>query len=177
MWDDLLDESRAALSVIVMTFWYVFIRTDLSFSNFFFYFSLGIDHEPPCSLCSHDLCLFPFPYVSFFTRLRGQEKSLSYYDLLCDFKRTILRTHPHSPFLLLPLQPHHPYTPHLCRSTTAPLGEGYHPSERYDYPASHDCTSEDSRHSRLGTAMVKLVLPSRKSAQPDRRCCREPSPD
>ena len=42
-------------SVIVMTFWYVF-GTDLLFSNFLnFYSSLGIDHDPPCSLCSHDL--------------------------------------------------------------------------------------------------------------------------
>ena len=38
--------------VIVMTFWYVFIGTDLTFSNFLnFYSSLGIDHDPPCSLC------------------------------------------------------------------------------------------------------------------------------
>ena len=37
------------------------IGTDLTFSNFLnFYSSLGIDHDPPCSLCSHDLCLFPF---------------------------------------------------------------------------------------------------------------------
>ena len=57
------------------------IGTDLLFSNFLnFYSSLGIDHDPPCSLCSHDLCLFPFSYVSFFTRSHGQEKSLSYYD-------------------------------------------------------------------------------------------------
>ena len=29
--------------------------------NFFkLLFSLGIDHDPPCFLCSHDLCLFPF---------------------------------------------------------------------------------------------------------------------
>ena len=33
-------------------------RTDLLFSNFLC--SFGIDHDPPCSLCSHDLCLFPF---------------------------------------------------------------------------------------------------------------------
>ena len=46
--------------VIVMTFWYVF-GTNLYFLNFLnFYSSLGIDHDPPCSPCSHDLCLFPF---------------------------------------------------------------------------------------------------------------------
>ena len=45
------------ISVIVMTFWYVF-GTDLTFSNFLnCYFSLGIDHDPPCS---HDLCLCSF---------------------------------------------------------------------------------------------------------------------
>ena len=37
------------------------IGMDLVFSNFLnFYSSLGIDHDPPCSLCSHDLCLFLF---------------------------------------------------------------------------------------------------------------------
>ena len=37
------------------------IGTDLTFLNFLnFYSSLGIDHNPPCSLCSHDLCLFYF---------------------------------------------------------------------------------------------------------------------
>ena len=62
-----------------MTFWYVFTGTDLTFSNFLnFYSSLGIDHDPPCSLCSHDLCFLS--YVPF-TRSLDQEKSISYYDL------------------------------------------------------------------------------------------------
>ena len=30
------------------------------FELFKLLFSLGIDHDPPCSLCSHDLCLFLF---------------------------------------------------------------------------------------------------------------------
>ena len=34
--------------------------------------------------------------------------------------------HPYPHFLLLHLQPHHPYTPCLHRTTTAPPGEGYH---------------------------------------------------
>ena len=145
-----------------MTFWYVFVGTDLLFSNFLnFYSSFGIDHDPPCS---HDLCI---SYVSFFTQLYGQEKSLSYYDLFYDFRSSILQTHPHPHFLLLPLQPHHPYTPHLCRSTTVPPGEGYHPAAKYDHPEGLSCTSEDSFHSRLGTAMVEWVLPSMKSARPD----------
>ena len=67
--------------VIVMTFWYVFWNGLTFFELFKLLFSLGIDHDPPCSLCSHDLCLFPFSHVSFFTRSHGQEKSLSYYDL------------------------------------------------------------------------------------------------
>ena len=45
--------------VIVMTFWYVFWNGLNFFELFNFYSSLGIDHDPPCSLCSHDLC-FPF---------------------------------------------------------------------------------------------------------------------
>ena len=65
------------LVVIVMTFWYVFWNGLNFFKNFLF--SLGIDHDPPCSPCSHDLCLFLFSYV--FTRVYGQEKSSSYYDL------------------------------------------------------------------------------------------------
>ena len=54
-------EGQLERSVIVMTFRYVFIGTDLIFFELFnFYSSLGIDYDPPCSLCSHDLCLFPF---------------------------------------------------------------------------------------------------------------------
>ena len=34
------------VSVIVMTFWYVFIGTDLIFSFFFIYYSFGIGHDP-----------------------------------------------------------------------------------------------------------------------------------
>ena len=30
------------------------------FELFKLLFSLGIDHDPPCFLCSHDLCLFIF---------------------------------------------------------------------------------------------------------------------
>ena len=54
--------------------------TDLLFFKLLFFFSFGIDHDPPCSLCSHDLCLFPF-LMFFFTQSHGQEKSLLYYDL------------------------------------------------------------------------------------------------
>ena len=44
-----------------MTFWYILSEWTYNFSNFLnFYSSLGIDHDPPCSLCSHDLCLFLF---------------------------------------------------------------------------------------------------------------------
>ena len=90
---------------------------------------------------------------------------------------SILWTHPHPHSLPLPLQLHHPYTPHLCRSTTAPLEGGYHPVKKYGHPGDPCCTEEDSPHSRLGTAKVERVLPSRKSARPDVPCCQEPSPD
>ena len=82
---------------------------------------------------------------------------------------TDLRTHPHPHFLLLPPPSHHPYTPRSDRTTWAPLGEGYHPDERYGHPEDPDCTLEDSPRSRLGTAMVERVLPSRKSALLSRR--------
>ena len=59
----------AVLTVIVMTFWYVF-GTDLIFLNFFeLYSSLGIDHDPYVHM------FILFSYVSFFTRVYGQEKS------------------------------------------------------------------------------------------------------
>ena len=97
--------------VIVMTFWYVFIGTDLTFLNFLnFYFSLGIDYDPPCFLHSHDLCLFPFSYVSFFTRSHGQEKSLSYYDPFMTFGVLI---YGRIPTLILFYFFHYPTTPIL----------------------------------------------------------------
>ena len=70
-----------------MTFWYVFTERTYFFSNFFYktLFLLGIDHDPPCSLCSHDLYLNPLSYVSFFTRSHGHEKSSSYYDPFLEF--------------------------------------------------------------------------------------------
>ena len=85
--------------VIVMTFWYVCWNGLNFFELFKLLFSLGIDHDPPRSLCSHDLCLFPFLYVSFFTRYNGQEKSLSYYDL---FDFGVLLIYGRIPTLILP---------------------------------------------------------------------------
>ena len=127
-------------NVIVMTFWYVLLERTYFFSNFLnFYSSLGIDHDPPCSLCSHDLCLFLL-HVSFFTRSLGQEKSLSYYDLLYDFRSFTLWTHPHPHFPLFPPQPHHPYTPRLCRPMTAPPGEEYCPDAKCGHPEGPDYT-------------------------------------
>ena len=75
-------KSKSA-AVIVMTFWYVFIGKDLTFSNFLnFYSSLGIDHDPHVLYVHMTYVYSLFPYVSLFTRVYGQEKSLSYYDLL-----------------------------------------------------------------------------------------------
>ena len=56
-----------------------YFRTDLYFFETF-YFSFGIDHDPPCSH-DHVTYVYSFSYVSQFIRLYGQEKSLSYYDL------------------------------------------------------------------------------------------------
>ena len=73
-----VDQRRSNLqedTVIVMTFLVCLNGTDLDFFELFILFSLGIDHDPLCSLCSHDLCLFPFSYFISFTRLYGQEKS------------------------------------------------------------------------------------------------------
>ena len=54
------EEGLEYTTVIVMTFWYVY-RNGLTFFELFkLYSSLGIDHDPPCSLCSHDLCLSLF---------------------------------------------------------------------------------------------------------------------
>ena len=114
------------LCVIVMTFWYVFIGTDLLFSNFLnFILHLGLITTPHVPYV-HMTYVYSFSHVSFFTRSHGQEKSLSYYDLFIRLRSSILRTHLHPHFLLLPPQPHHPYTPRLCRSTTAQLEGGYH---------------------------------------------------
>ena len=55
-----------------------FNGTDLIFFKTF-YSSLGIDHDPHVHY-DHMIDNIPF-YVSSFTRLYGQEKSLSYYDL------------------------------------------------------------------------------------------------
>ena len=160
-----------------MTFWYVLLEWTYFFQTFLnFYSSFGIDHDPPCSLCSHDLCFFLFSmfYLSHeYTAKRSRYCIMIFYGLWS----SILQMHPHPHFLLFPPQPHHPYTPHLCRSTTAPLGEGRHQDARCGYPVDLGCTREDSPHSRLGTAKVRWVLPSRKSAQPDGQDCREPSPD
>ena len=100
----------------------------------------------------------PFSHVSFFTRSHGQEKSLSYYDLLYDFRSSTLRTHPHLHFPLFPLSHHRPYTPRLCRPTTDLLGEGCHPVAMCGHPEDPDCTSEDSRHSRPVIVFSSLRL-------------------
>ena len=71
--------------VIVMTFWYVF-GTDLTFSNFLnFIFYSGLITTPHVLYVHMTYVYSFFPYVSLFTRVYGQEKSLSYYDLLQDF--------------------------------------------------------------------------------------------
>ena len=68
-----------------MTFWYVY-RNGLNFfelSKLHFY--LGLITTPHV-LHVHMTYVYSFSHVSFFTRSHGQEKSLSYYDLLYDFR-------------------------------------------------------------------------------------------
>ena len=64
----------------------MFFGTDLLFFEHFLFFisSLEIDHDPHV-LYAHMTYICFFLYVSLFTRLYGQEKSLSYYDLFTDF--------------------------------------------------------------------------------------------
>ena len=147
-----------------MTFWYVFWNGLNFFELFKLYFLTGLITTPHVFYV-HMTYVYSFSYVLSFTRSHGQEKSLSYYDLL--LRSSILWMHPHPRSPLLPPQHHHPYTPHQCRSTMVLLGEGSHRFTTYGLPASHGCTEEDLHHSRLGTAKVEWVLPSRKSVQPD----------
>ena len=59
--------------------------TDLLFSNFLnFILHLGLITTPHV-LYVHMTYVYPFSHALSFTRSHGQEKSLSYYDLLYDF--------------------------------------------------------------------------------------------
>ena len=113
------------------------LRNGLTFFELFS--SLGIDHDPHV-LYVHMTYVYSSSHVSFFTRSHGQEKPLSYYDLLDDFRSSTIRTHPHPHSLLFPPPLHHPETPHLHRSTMVPLGEGYRPGARNGRPANLDYT-------------------------------------
>ena len=109
----------------------VYLWNGLNFFELFkLLFSLGIDHDPPYFLCSHDLCLFlslMFHSSHDHMAKRSHPRIMSFWF----WSTTILRTHLHPRFLLFPPQPHHPYTPRLCRSTTDWLGEGYPLDEPY----------------------------------------------
>ena len=86
----------------------MFIRNGLNFFELFnFYFSLEIDHNPPCSLYSHDS--YFLSYVSF-TRSLDQEKSISYYDL---FNFGVLPIYGRIPTLIFFYLLHNPTTPIL----------------------------------------------------------------
>ena len=65
-----------------MTFWYVFIGTDLLFLNFLnFILHLGLITTPHVLYVHMTYVYSLFSYVSHFTQSHGQEKSLLYYDL------------------------------------------------------------------------------------------------
>ena len=159
-----------------MTFWYVFTEWTYFFSNFFKLYFLGIDHDPPCSLCSHDLCLFLF---LMFHSSHDHMAKRSHYRIMifCGLRSSILRTHPHPHSLPLPPQLHHPYTHHLGPRNTDPPGEESPLDEMCGDQGGPDCTEEDYVRPRLEPARVRLVLPSKKSGPQDGRCCREPLPD
>ena len=120
---------RQLQSVIVMTFWYVF-GTDLTFSNFLnFYSSLGIDHDPPCFLCSHDLCLFIFSCFILHTITMAKR---SHYRIMIFINFGVL-LYGHIPTLIFFYFLHNPTTPilpvyvnqrrpHLEKDATWPRG-------------------------------------------------------
>ena len=128
------------LLVIVMTFLVHIIGTDLTFSNFFktFILHLGLITTPHVCYV-HMTYVYSFSHVFIFTRSLVQ-KTISNYDLFYFWSTTNSKTHLHPRFLLSPPQSHHPYTPRLCRSTTAPPAEGYHQGERYGHPEDPDYT-------------------------------------
>ena len=105
--------------------------TDLLFSNFFL-FSLGIDHNPHV-LYTHMTYVY-FLFLCFILHTITWPREVIIVLWSFQLQSSILQMHPHPHFLLLPPQPHHPYTPHLCQSTTAQLEEGYHPVETYGHP-------------------------------------------
>ena len=146
------------------------------FKLFKLYFLLGIDHNLLCFLCSHDLCLYLFSCFILHTITWPREVIIVLWSFQLQ-STTILRMHPHPHSLLHSPHTHHPYTPCLHQSMMAPLGEEHPPVAKYGHPADLSCTWEDSHHSRLSTAKVKWVLPSRKSAQLGKWCCWEPSLD
>ena len=149
--------------------------TDLTFSNFLNFIFTWDWSWPPCFLCSHDLCLFLF--LCFILHMITWPREVIIILWSFWLRSSTLWMHPHPHFLLPPPQPHHPYTPRLHWSMTAPLGEGSHQDKMYGPEEDLACNAVDSPHSRLGTAKVKWVLTSTKSAQPNGLCCREPSPD
>ena len=162
--------------VIVMTFWYVLMEWTYNFLNFFIILHLGLITTPHVLYVHMPYVLFLFSCFILHTITWPREVIIVLWSFIW-LRSSTLWTHPHPHSLPLLPQPHHPCTPRLCRSTTAPPEEGCHLDARYDYPATPDCTREDSCRSRLGTAMVGWVLPSRKSAWLDTWCYQEPSLD
>ena len=73
--------SNDLVTVIVMTFWYVLSERTYIIQTFLFYFHLRLITTPHV-LHDHMTYVYSLSYVFPFTRYYGQEKSLSYYDLL-----------------------------------------------------------------------------------------------
>ena len=96
------------MSVIVMTFWYVFWNGLNFFKLFKLYFHLGLITTPHV-LYVHMTYVHSFSHA-FFTQSHGQEKSSSYYDLLYDFGVLL---YGHTPTLIFFYFLHNPTTPIL----------------------------------------------------------------
>ena len=161
--------------VIVMTFWYVF-RNGLNFFELFkFYFHSGLittphafyvymTHVYSCFLC------FTFHMITW----PGEVIIILWSFWLWS---SILQMHPHPHFLLLLLLHPHPYTHHRYPRNVGQFEEGCVTALTYGEEEDPRYTMEDFVLPRLGTAMVKLVLPSNPSAQQVGQDYWEPSPD
>ena len=73
-------EMNDRMTVIVMTFWYIFWNGLKFFKLFKLYFLMGLITTPHVFYV-HMTYVYSFSYVSFFTQSHGQEKSLLNYDL------------------------------------------------------------------------------------------------
>ena len=92
-----------------MTFWYVFSERTYNFFKLFI-FLFGIDHDPPCSLCSHDLCLFLF---LMFLSSHDHVAKRSHYHIMIFYMTFGVLLYGRTPTLIFFYFLHNPTTPIL----------------------------------------------------------------